>query len=443
MSTGNFTFLCRTKIGFGMNGLEHLPFDLFSMGSQKPLVLLDKDAHLGGCTKPLARAFKESGMTLGICPPLHEDKDADKEIEFLKKFYKIYIDKGFDAIIALGTGKVVDLAKALNIAVTLGPDALNKVALNKVALKTGALKTGTLKTTDMTRITRPLAPFAYIPTGMGTGMETNTIAQFNGNTFSSPFLAPDLVIIDPQILTRDTSDTLINASLTCLSACCEAHVLSGNPPARAYCAAGIELIMENFLPLATLIACQEAPADIESDIKSGNKLSKKTAGRHLARLTHASVITGIILTNCKELLSVPLGKLLATHCSVPPGQAMAILVPTILDLLAKDRAALGNLALTLTGPDEFCTIPGHQRPGVVIQKIQSLLNEIYRISLGTTPRTLADTRLDKQAISGLIQTLFSHEPPGTDIQGIDPKQVQALTQALDGLPHNRDCLKPA
>ncbi len=334
-----------------MNGLEHLPFDLFSMGSQKPLVLLDKDAHLGGCTKPLTQAFKESGMTLGICPPLHEDKNAHKEIEFLKKIYKLYIDKGFDAIIALGTGKVIDLAKALNIAVTLGPDAL----------KTVALETGALKTTDMTRITRPLAPFAYIPTGMGTGMETNTIAQFNGNTFSSPFLAPDLAIIDPQILTRDTSDTLINASLTCLSACCEAHVLSGNPPARAYCATGIELIMENFLPLTThMIACQEAP-----NIKSGNELSKKTAGRHLARLTHASVITGIIMANCKGLLSVQLGKILANHCSVSPGQAMAILVPTILDLLAKDRAALGNLA---------------------------------------------------QAI---------------------------LTQALDGLPHNRDCLKPA
>jgi alcohol dehydrogenase len=424
MSTGNFTFLCRTKIGFGMNGLEHLPFDLFSMGSLKPLVLLDKDAHLGECSKPLTRAFKESGMTLGICPPLHEDKDADKEIKFFKKIYNIYMDRGFDAIIALGTGKVIDLAKALNIAVTLGPDALKTIAL---------------KTTDITRITRPLAPFAYIPTGMGTGMETNTIARFNGNTFSSPFLAPDLAIIDPQILTRDTSATLINASLTCLSACCEAHVLSGNPPARAYCATGIELIMENFLPLATLIACQEAP-----DIKSGNKLSKKTAGRHLARLTHASVITGIIMANCKGLFSVPLGKILANHCSVSPGQAMAILVPTILDLLAKDRAALGNLALALTGPDEFCTIPGPQRPWVAIQKIQSLLNEIYRISLGTTPRTLADTHLDKQAISGLAQTLFSHEPPGTDIQGIDPKQAQAiLTQALDGLPHNRDCLKPA
>jgi alcohol dehydrogenase class IV len=267
---------------------------------------------------------------------------------------------------------------------------------------------------------------------MGTGMETSDIARFQGKTFNSPFLAPDLVIIDPQILTPDTSDTLINSSLTCLSVCCEAHVLSGNPPARAYCATGIQLIMENFLPLVThMMDCQEAP-----NTKSGRKSDKKTARRHLARLTHASVITGIILANCKELRSFQLGKLLADHCSISPGQAMAILVPAILDLAAQDRIGLGNLALALLGPDEFSAVPGPQHPGTAIQRIQSLVNEIYRISLGTTPRTLADTCLDKQAISSLVQT--------TGMLNIDPEQAQAiLNHALDGLPHNKNCLNPA
>jgi alcohol dehydrogenase len=416
MSTGNFTFLCPSKIGFGLNGLEHLPFDLFSMGSQKPLVLLDKDAHLGGCTKPLIRAFKESGMTLGICPPMDWQKDTDKEIEYLKTAYKNYVDKGFDAIIALGTDRVVDLAKALNLAVSLGPDVL---------------KTSALETNDMRRITQPLVPFAYIPTGMGTGMETATLARFQGKSFNTPFLAPDLVIIDPQILTPDTSDTLINSSLTCLSVCCEAHVLSGSPPARAYCATGIELIMENFLPLAThMIGCQETP-----NKKSGMNSDKKTIRRHLARLVHAAVITGIILANCKGLLSFQLGKLLADHCSISPGRAMAIIVPAILDFAAQDRGELGNLTLALTGPDKFSAIPAPQRPWAAIGKIQSLVNEIYRISLGTTPRTLADTCLDKLSISSLVQA---------NVLDMDPEQAQAiLNHALDGLPRNKNCLNPA
>jgi alcohol dehydrogenase class IV len=167
LNNGNFCFFCRTKVEFGMNALEHLPFDLAGMGRQKPLVLLDKQALLGGCLRPLTRAFKESKMTLG--------------------------------------------------------------------------------------------PFVYIPTGMGTGMETHTLARFNGNTFHSPFLAPDLAVIDPDILTINDSASLINTGLTCLSVCCEAHVLSGNPVARAYAATGIGLLMENFLPLVKQILVPTPP----------------------------------------------------------------------------------------------------------------------------------------------------------------------------------------
>ncbi|MCP4720032.1 MAG: iron-containing alcohol dehydrogenase, partial [Desulfobacteraceae bacterium] len=235
-----------------------------------------------------------------------------------------------------------------------------------------------------------------------------------------PFLAPDLAVIDPKILTHNT-DTLIDSGLTCLAACCEAHVLSGNPPARAYAATGIELIMENFMPLVKNILIPGVAQD-KGAVKSCR-----------ARLTHASVITGIILANCKELLSIQLGKGLANHCTATPGQAMAILLPAVLDLMAKD-SDLGSLALPLSGLDEFSATPLPQRPGIAIQKIQSLLNELYKISLGTIPRTLGDTGLDREAISSLAQTLFSDPiPPGTDIWTIDPKQTEAvLARAFDG-----------
>jgi alcohol dehydrogenase len=427
MNTGNFTFLCRTKTGFGMNALEHLPFDLSAMGSQKPLVLLDKEAHLEGGVKPLTRAFKESGMTLGVCPPIDGNPDTNtqghtgQDLKILKEFYQIYIDNGFDAIIGLGTGKVADMAKSLNIAVTLGPDALKTIK-------------------DATRITQPLSPFVYIPTGMGTGMETNGSARFNTHTFNSPFLAPDLAIIDPAILTQDTSDTLINAGLTCLATCCETHVLSKNPPARAYCTTGIGLIMENFLPLLkTILVPGEGAQGKKPSKKPSKKSDKKAATRHLARLTHASVITGILTANCPPLLSMQLGKLVADHSTATPGQAMAILVPAVLDLMAPDRSDLGNLALPLSGSDMFSAVPASQRPGLALQKIQALLNELYRISLGTLPRTLEDAGLDREAISALAQRQFSDsDSPGAGLQEIDPKQAEAiLARALDGRTQNQ------
>ena len=419
LNNGNFTFFCRTNIGFGMNALEHLPFDLSSMGSQKPLVLLDKRAFLGGCTKPLIRAFKESKMTLGICPPIEQSSDTDggkgskREVEILREFYQIYTDKGFDAIIALGTGRVVDMAKALNIAVTLGPNAL------RVPLK------ATRGTNH--KITKPLGPFVYIPTGMGSGMETHTLARFNNNTFTSHFLAPDLAVIDPDILIpnrltdpntlkMDASSPLIDAGLTCLSVCCEAHVLSGNPLARAYAATGIGLIMENFLPLVKQLL---APTPL-------TRSDKKAIKDHQTRLTHASVITGILLANCTTLIGFQLGKQIAEQAGISPGQAMAILLPAVLDRMADNRSDLGNLFHPLAGSEEFSRVPPSQRPGLAIQKIQGLLNELYQISLGTLPRTLGDAGLDPAAIETLIQALFSEAPPGAGLHGIDPEQARTI-----------------
>jgi hypothetical protein len=82
---------------------------------------------------------------------------------------------------------------------------------------------------------------------------------------------------------------------------------------------------------------------------------------------------------------------------------------------------------------------------VAIQDIQSLLNELYQICLGTLPRTLADLGLDRQTLAGLAQDLFSHpEIFETNCQGIDPEKAQAiLIHALDGRPQNNDCLTPA
>jgi len=113
---------------------------------------------------------------------------------------------------------------------------------------------------------------------------------------------------------------------------------------------------------------------------------------------------------------------------------MAILLPAVLDLMAKDSSELGSLALPLSGLDEFSATPLTQRPGLAIQKIHSLLNELYKISLGTIPRTLGDAGLDREAISSLAQTLFSDpRPPGNDIWTIDPKQAEAvMASAFDG-----------
>lgn len=93
------------------------------MGGSKPLVVQDNAAHQAGLAKILARAFSDSGMALGMSPPLPATH-GEASVAFIKSLYEIYREKGFDCLIAMGGQAAADTAKALNMAVTIGPEAL-------------------------------------------------------------------------------------------------------------------------------------------------------------------------------------------------------------------------------------------------------------------------------------------------------------------------------
>lgn len=374
----SFTFLCRTKTGFGMNALDHLPFDLSNMGAKKPFVLQDREAASSNSSKPLIRAFMESGMILGLCPPMNRD-DAPG-MTGLRECYQTFLDKGFDSIIALGTGYVVDMAKALNLTVSRGPEALK-------GLLNGA------------NDTKPLLPFAYLPTGVGTGVETDCTARFDGRVFDLPVLAPDIAVIDQKIMAGDTLNNMISNALTSLSVCCETLVFSKNPPAKAYAATGIGLIMDHLFPLI----------DQTGSWDSIQMIDDKKDRYHLACLVHASAITGYLLANHKSLISYYLGCTIAKACTAAPGQVTAIVLPGVLEACAGTNNGFGDLLLALCGPDDFSAIPVHQQTAAAIHHLKQILNNLYRLSFGAIPRTLADTGMEKAEIDGLLESVFQEK----------------------------------
>ncbi len=412
---GDFTFLCRTKTLFGVKALAHLPFELWGMGVRKPMVIMDDSARAAQLTTPLCRIFKESNMILGISAPIDGDRGREEIVDskIIQELYRIYTDRGFDAVIALGTGRVADMAKNLNIAVSLGP---------------GVLK----KRDDNLKIVHSLSPWAYVPTGVGTGSETGCQAVFNRHMIDSPFLAPDLAVIDPVMLLTETPTPLINAGLTALSVCCEAYVCLNNPPARAYAATGIRLVMESLLPLLIFLL------DTAPGLKK--KVHKNAAAEHLAKITHASVITGYLLANGERLTGFKLGSRLAHYCSVSPGVAMAIILPALLELSADHVADAGRVLLPLAGPDGFAAVPKFRQWSGVIHKLHDIMAEIHRIFQGTVPRTLEDMGMDmKQVKAFCLQLSAGKDVPlkGESVKGeptVDPETAESI---LAGSLNNR------
>ncbi|MDD9303437.1 MAG: iron-containing alcohol dehydrogenase [Desulfobacter sp.] len=385
----HFSFLCRTKTSFGKNALEHLPFDLAAMGSSKPMVIQDKASHLAGLTKPVIRAFKESGMTIGISPPIPETREGDAN--FIKSMYTHYTEKGYDALIALGRQTAGDAAKALNIAVSLGPESLKKK-----------------------NISQRLNPLIYLPIGAASGAATAGMARFNNQTFMSDFLAPDQAVIDPSLFIPDEVDTLIDVSLTCLATGAEVLGLSRSLPARAYASAIIRL---GIAPLESIIQSNKDHQNQPQKIKLAWQKD----------LVQAGVMAGYLMS--EPLISNILGQTISDQTRISQGQAMCIVLPPLLEALGTED--MEGLLLALKGQESFSTVPLPLYAQTSVQAIRSLVNSLYGVSRGRRPRTLEEAGWNKTAIVSLGEKLVDS---GT-LKGIDPNTLETiLTCACDGRP---------
>ncbi len=381
----HFSFLCRTKTSFGKNALEHLPFDLSAMGCTKPMVI-----HDTGTTRPLIRAFKGSGMTLGTSPPLPE-KDQDETTRFIRSMYEVYTQKGYDALVALGGEPAADMAKALNIAVSLGPEAL---------------KQG--------RVTDPLRPLVYLPTGVKTGTAATGSARFNGRTFVCAFLAPDQALMDPDLLVPDDRSVLLDSALTSLATGCEIFALSQNFPARAYAAAVIQLA------LPPLRAIMLSGLDPEENLAKQRKLEQKWQ----TNLVQASVLTGYLKS--ADPVGPVMGQKFAAKSRISPGHAMVMILPSILESGASP--GLADLLLPLTGPDDFSSVPGPQQGSAAVHAIRTLVNDLHRITGGRLPRTLGEAGWNETAL-----TAIGREIRNEKLSNMDPKFIdKVLTHAGSG-----------
>lgn len=410
MGERSFSFCCRSKTAFGAYGLDHLPFDLAAMGAQKPLVVRGAFADPGQSIKPLVRAFAGSGMPLGACCPEDAGSPPVDDRACLKDLYQAYTDKGFDAVIAFGTGRTLERAGALTLAAAMGPEALSRPSAPP-------------------RLPRETIPLAYVPTGVGSGLETGDLSRFNGKQPECGLPAPDLVVIDPGVLGPEPLETVVNAALTCLAVCAEAFVFSKNPPARAYCAAALELVMENLLPLASRTADLDNGPDLQKAFQD-----KENRKRHAA-LVHASVITGYVQANCGPLTGFSLGLAIAAECGLSPGHAMTVLMPDVFRALAPDDPDLAALLLPLAGREIFCSTPAFRKKDRSLAILQDLLNDLYRLRRGTFARTLPETGLTKSRVRELAAGTardFSDREGARDSAfcgpraAVDPKRIGAV-----------------
>ena len=366
MAKPYYEFFCPVKVIAGHAALEHIPYELASLGVKRPMIITDKGVRTNNLLAPLEAAFESTEIEIGF---VFDDVPPDSSLETVRAVAQAYRTNNCDAIIAVGGGSVIDTAKATNILVTEGGDDLTKYS--------GAHN-----------LPRPLKPFFVIPTTSGTGSEVTMVAVVSDNqkhvklAFASNYLMPNAAILDPRMTQTLPPHLTAMTAMDAMTHAVEAYTcMAANPISDAYATAAIKKVSNS------LFTVLDNPTDAQGRLE----------------LAQASTMAGIAFSNAMVGIVHSLGHALGSVAHLPHGLCMNLFLPYVLEYnkdVNGDKIA--ELLLPLAGPDIYAQTPANQRADKVIATLNTMRDRLY--ALTKLPRTLSETgKISKEQLDEVAE----------------------------------------
>ncbi len=354
MAKSYYEFFCPVKIIAGHAALEHIPFELSTLGAKRPLIISDAGVRQNGLLKPIEAALEAANVSIGA---IFDEVPPDSSIDTVEKAAQIYRDQQCDSILAVGGGSVIDTAKTTNILVSENSNNLLQFA--------GAHN-----------LPRPLKPFFVIPTTSGTGSEVTMVAVVsdpNRNVkmaFASHYLMPHAAILDPRMTQTLPPRLTAMTAMDALTHAIEAYLgLAANPMSDAYAYAAIEKIANHLFDVI------DEPENAEARLE----------------LAQASTMAGVAFSNSMVGLVHALGHALGAVAHLPHGLCMNLFLPYVLEYQKQNyNDKLAHLLLPLVGAEIYAQTPAHLRANKTIATIHAIRDRLF--TLTDLPRTLSETQ---------------------------------------------------
>lgn len=386
MAKPYYEFFCPVKVIAGNAALEHIPFELATLGSKRPMIITDKGVRSNQLLAPIEAAFESTDAVIGC---IFDDVPPDSSLDTVRQAAAFYRENQCDAIIAVGGGSVIDTSKATNILVSEGGDDL-------------------LQYSGAHNLPKPLKPFFVIPTTSGTGSEVTMVAVVSDKAknvkmaFASYYLMPHAAILDPRMTLTLPPHLTAMTAMDALTHAVEAYTcLAANPISDAYATAAIKKISSNLF----------------------NVLDNPNDSQGRLELAQASTMAGIAFSNSMVGLVHSLGHALGAVAHLPHGLCMNLFLPYVLEYNKEVNGdKIADLLLPLSGADIYAQTPAHLRANKAITTIQAMRDRLF--SLTKLPRTLQETgkvteaQLDEVAEKALNDGSIIYNPKEATIEDL-------------------------
>ncbi len=375
-----YEFYAPVKVMSGENAIDDIPFEVVNNGCKKPFIMTSEMLTQTGHLKILQAAFEGSEAD---CSNVYTDIPVDSSTDSVQRAAEVYKKLGCDCIIALGGGSVIDTSKGLTMVLAHDhEDILN------------------LKGSEqMKKADRPL--FIVIPTTAGTGSETTNVAVIKDPKagqkleFLSPYLLPDVAVLDvrmtatmPAFLTASTgADAMVHAveAFSCLQA---------NPISDGFAISALRLITQNL-----------------------EKVCTKPDNESRLAMAQAAFIAGVAFSNSMVGGVHAIGHCVGAVCGVAHGDAMAILLPHLMqynmEVCADKYAQIFPMFAT---PEEVHSVPPTEWAQACYDKISSMFNRLAVV--GKLPRKLSERGVTQESFAQIAKKSI-----GDGAMIMNPKEI--------------------
>lgn len=348
---GYFEFYNPVKICAGADALGNLLYEAHTLGMQKPLLLTDETLTKLGVVKK----FREiTGLTDCV---VFDRVPADSSVHTVNEIAKLFREKGCVGIIALGGGSVLDTAKGVKLLLSQRKDDI----------------LGLMGCENLPR--GEYVPYIAVPTTAGTGSECTPVAVIRHPErdvkleYISPWMMPDVAVLDAR-MTRSLPPRVTAATgLDALCHAIEAHTCDmKNPMSDAYAMAALDILTKK-LPEVV----KNGASDARIDVAVAACMAGAAFGNSMVGAVHA------------------IGHALGGVCHIAHGEAMAILLPYVME---HNRTQLGEIY-----DDLLAFFPGEDDP---VKAVRNFIREIGAAS--GLPLRLKDTgRFDRIKIEEIAE----------------------------------------
>lgn len=279
------------EVIFGVGTLAEVGGAVRRVGGARPMLVSDAGVIAAGWVERALPHLADVGVEWCLW---HDLTPNPKDVE-IEAAFESYLESGCDALLAVGGGSCIDVAKAVAVLSGNGGQILDYEGID--------------------RATRPIPPMVMVPSTSGSGADVTQFCVVTDTsrglkaTIGGHALVPDVSVTDPELLTTMSPELTAHTGLDALSHGIESCVSEAcDFLSKGHSLAAVRTITQN-LPVAV-----EDPSDL----------------RAREEMASASLQAGLAFTNAMLGATHAISHQIGGALDLPHGLLNAILMPHVM-----------------------------------------------------------------------------------------------------------------